>query len=111
MKGLIFREKPSIPALRGPGGALVVSPAEKASLLGTLFDSKQCHEQFVTRLSCFPLPVCNSMAFRTSVIRRLLLDFDSYGGVDPLGVFPLFFKIVANIVAPKLSVIFRRLIR
>ena len=53
----------------------------------------------------------NSSAFRTSVLRRLLLDLDSYGGVDPLGVFPLFFKMVAGIVAPKLSVIFRRLIR
>ena len=111
MKGSIFGEKPSIPALRDPGGALVMSPAEKASLLGALFDNKQCCEQFVTHLSCFPRPVCNSLAFRTSVLRRLLLDFDSYGGVDPLGVFPLFFKMVADIVAPKLSVIFRRLIR
>ena len=99
--------KPSIPALRGPGGSLVVSLAEKASLLGALFDSKQCCEQFVTPLSCYPLPVCNSLAFRTSVLRRLLLDLDSYGRVDPLGVFPLFFKMVADIVAPKLSVIFR----
>ena len=55
LKGSIFGEKPSIPALRGPGGALVVSPAEKA-LLGALFDSKQCHVQFVTPLSClFPM--------------------------------------------------------
>ena len=76
LKGSIFGEKPSIPALRGPGGALVVSPAEKASLLGALFDSKQCSEQFVTPLSCFPRLVCNSLAFRTSVLRRLLLDLD-----------------------------------
>ena len=51
------------------------------------------------------------MGFRTSVLRRLLLDLDSYDGVDPLGVFPIFFKMVADKVAPKLSVIFRRLIR
>ena len=76
----------------------MVSPAAKASLLGALFDSKQCRE-FVTSLSCFPRPVCNSLAFRSSVLRRLLLDLDSYGGVDPLGVFPLFFKMVADIVA------------
>ena len=107
MKGSIFGEKPSIPALRGPGGVLMVSPAEKASLLGTLFDSKQCREKFVTHLSCFPRPVCNSLAFHTSVLRRLLLDLDSYCGVDPLGVFPLFFKMVADIVAPKLSVCWR----
>ena len=54
---------------------------------------------------------CNSLAFRTSVLRRLLLDLDSYGGVDPLGVSHLFFKMVADIVATKLSDNFRRLIR
>ena len=91
LKGSIFGEKPSSPALRGPGWALEMSPAEKASLLDALFDSEQCRAQFVTPLSCFPPPVCNSLAFRTFVLRRLLLDLDSYGGVDPLGVFPLFF--------------------
>ena len=51
------------------------------------------------------------MAFRTFVLLRLLLDLDTYGGVDPLGVFPLFLKKFADIVAPKLSIIFHRLIR
>ena len=32
--------KPSIPALRELGGGLVVAPAEKASLMGSQFDSK-----------------------------------------------------------------------
>ena len=62
-------------------------------------------------MSCFPRSVCNSLAFRTSVLHRLLLDLDSYDGVDPLGVFPLFFKMIADIVASKLRFIFRRLIR
>ena len=31
----IFGVKPSIPSLRGPGGGLVVAPAEKASHLGS----------------------------------------------------------------------------
>ena len=30
---------------------------------------------------------------------------DTSGGIDPLGVFPLFLKKVANIIAPKLSMI------
>ena len=100
---------PSITVLTGPGGGLVVAPAEKASLLGSLFDSKQIgsREQFATPLSCFP----QSLAFRTLVLLRLLLDFDTYGGVDPLGVFPLILKIVAVIIAPKLSIIFCELIR
>ena len=53
LKGSIFGVKPSIPALREPGGGLEVAPAEKASLLGSQFDSKQCREQFVSPLSCF----------------------------------------------------------
>ena len=35
LKGSIFGVKPSIPALRGLGGGLVVAPAGKASLLGS----------------------------------------------------------------------------
>ena len=102
--------KHSIPALREPGGGLVLAPAEKDSLLGSQFDSKKYREQFVTSLSCFPQSRCNSLAFRTSVL-RLLLDLDTYGGVDPLDVFTVFQKKVANIFAPKLSIIFRKLIR
>ena len=51
------------------------------------------------------------MAFRTLILLRQLLDLDTYGGVDPLGVFPLFLKMVADIIAPKLSIIFHGLIR
>ena len=35
----------------------------------------------------------------------------TYGGVELFGVFPLFLKKLADIIAPKLSIIFRRLIR
>ena len=41
----------------------------------------------------------------------MLLELDTYEGVDPLGVFPLFLMMVADIIAPKQSIIFRRLIR
>ena len=47
------------------------------------------------------------MAFWSSVLLRVLLGLDIYGGFDPLGVLPLFLKKVA----PKLSIIFRMLIR
>ena len=53
--------------------------------------------------------MCNSLAFRPSVLLRLLLDRDTYGGVDPLSVFALFLKKVDDIIAPKLSIIFRTL--
>ena len=85
LQGSIFGVKPSIHALRGPGSSLVVAPAEKASLLGSQIGSKQCREQFVTPLSCFLLSMCNSFSFRTSVFLRLLLDLDTYGGVDRFG--------------------------
>ena len=79
----------------------MVAPAEKASLLGSQFDSKQCCEQFVTPLSCFPPSRSNHLTFRIPVTLRMLLDLDTDSGVDPLGVFPLFLKMVADIIAPK----------
>ena len=44
-------------------------------------------------------------------MRSLLLDLDPYGGTDPLGMFPLFLKRTADVIAPRLSVVFRRLVR
>ena len=55
--------------------------------------------------------MCNSLTFQTSVLLRPLRDLDTYGGVDPLDVFPLLLKKVADIIAPKLSIIFSKLIR
>ena len=46
---------------------------------------------------------------------RLLLDLDPYGGtwvcLYPLGMFPLLLKRTADVMAPRLSVVFRRLVR
>ena len=75
----------------------MVAPAEKASLLSSQFDSKQ----FITPLSFFPQSRCNSFAFRTAVLLCLLHDLDIYSGIDPLGVFPLFLKMDADIIASK----------
>ena len=68
----------------------MVAAAERAAFLCFQFDSKQCREQFVTVLSCFPQSLCNSLAFRTPVLMHLFLDLDIFGAVDPLGVFPHF---------------------
>ena len=38
-------------------------------------------------------------------------DLDPCGGTDPLGMFPLFLKRTADVLAPRLSVVFRRLLR
>ena len=105
LKGSICGVKPSIPALSGPIGGFVIDPADKASLKGIHFDSKQCQEQFSTPLSCLPQPRCNSLAFRTFVFLHLLLDLGTYRGVDPLDVFPQLLKKVS------LNRFFRRLFR
>ena len=39
-----------------------------------------------------------------------MLDSDPYGGTDPLGMFPLFLKRTSHVMAPRLSVVFRRLV-
>ena len=44
-------------------------------------------------------------------MKRLLLDLDSNGGTDPCGMFPLILKKTAEVLAPRLAVVFRRLNR
>ena len=44
-------------------------------------------------------------------MKRLLLDLDSYGGNVPVGMFPIFLKITAEVLAPRLAVVFRWLLR
>ena len=51
-----------------------------------------------------------TFAFRSREVKRLLLDLDSYGGTDPLGMFSLFLKKTAVVLAPCLAVVFRRLL-
>ena len=44
-------------------------------------------------------------------MRRLLLDLGPYGGTDPLGMFSPFLKNTADVLVPRLTVVFRRLVR
>ena len=55
--------------------------------------------------------VSSAYAFRSREVRCLLLDLDPYGGTDPLGMFHLFLKRNADVIAPCLSVVFRRIVR
>ena len=97
-EGSIVGVKLNIPALEVPGGGLVVASAGKASIVGSQFDGKQCREQFVPLLSCFPPSMCNYLAFWTPVLLHLLLQLETYIGVDPLVVFSLFMKMDADII-------------
>ena len=66
-------------------------PVGKADLLSDHFDSKQSREAVDLMLTCHPSPSLTSFAFRSSERRRLSLDLDPYGGIDPLGMVPFFF--------------------
>ena len=53
-----------------------------------------------------------TFAFRSNEVRRLLLDLDPCGGTDPLGMFRVFFvKRIADVLAQRLSVAVRQLVR
>ena len=75
------------------------------------FDSKQSREAVDLPLSCHPSHSLTTFAFRSSEVRRLLSDLDPYGGTYPLGMFRLFLKRTADVMAPHLSAVFRRLVR
>ena len=83
----------------------------KADLLFDNFDSEQSRDAVDLQLTCHPSPRFTTFALRSSVVRRLLKDLDPYGGTDPLGMFPLFLKRTADVMAPRISVVFRRLVR
>ena len=81
----------------------------KADLLSDHFDRKQSRESVDLPLTCHPSPSLTTFAFRSSEVRRLFLDMDPYGGTNPLNMFPPFLKRKADVWAPRLSVVFRRL--
>ena len=110
----MFGSSSSLPPLVSEGGGLVCESVGKADLLSDHFDSKQSREAVDLPFTCHPSPSLATFAFRSSEVRRLLLDLDPYGGTDPLGQchqFPLFLKRTADVMALLLSVVFWRLVR
>ena len=81
-------------------GGLVCESIGKSDMLSDYFDSKQSREAVDLPLTCHPSPSLATFAFRSSEVRRLLLDLDPYGGADPLGMFILFLKRTADVMAP-----------
>ena len=99
----MFGSSSSLPLLVSEGGGLVCESVGKADLLSDHSDSKQSREAVDILLSCHQSPSLTTFAFRSSEVRRLLLDLDPYGGTDPLGMFPLFLKKTADVMASRLS--------
>ena len=79
----------SIPHLIGAGGGLVCESVGKADMLSANFDGKQSRDPVDMPSTCHPSPSLTTFAFRSREVKRLLLDLDSYGGTDPLDMFPL----------------------
>ena len=111
MKELVLGVGSSIPPLQSDGGAHVSDPAGKAALLSNFFDVKQSGDVVGCPVSCHRRPKLCTFAFRSHEVRRLLSKLDPYGRVDPLGFFPMFFQELASVLAHKLSMVFRRLLR
>ena len=102
----------------------------KADLLSDHFDGKQSRKSVDLPHTCHPSPSVTSFAFRSSEVRHLLFDLDPYGGSDPLGMLPLILwplsvslmgshwealghrrlPFTADVLAPRLSVAFQRLV-
>ena len=72
----------------------------KVDLLSDHFDGKQSRVSVDLPLTCHPSASLTSFPFRSSEVRHLMLDFDPYGGFDPLGMFPLFLKRTTDVRAP-----------
>ena len=98
----MFGLSSSLPPLVGGGGGLLCESVGKADLLSDNFDGKHSNVSVDLPLTCHPSPSLTSFAFRSSKVRRLLLDLDPYGGCDPLGIFRLFLKRTADVLAPVL---------
>ena len=98
-----------MPPLVSEGGGLVCESVGKADM-SYHFDSKQSREAVDLSLTCHISHSLTTFEFRSSEVRRLLLDLDPYGGTDPMGMFPLFLKRTADVMAQFLSVVFRWLV-
>ena len=81
----------SIPLLIGSSGGLVCESVGKADMLAAHFDGKQSRDPVDLPSTCHPSPSYTTFAFRSREVKRLLLDLNSYGDTDPLGMFPPFF--------------------
>ena len=91
LTSVLFGSSSSLPPLVSEGGGLVKESVGKTDLLSDHFDSKQSREAVDLPLTCHPSRL-TTFAFRSSEVKRLLLDLDPYGGTDPLGMFPYFLR-------------------
>ena len=80
-------------------------------MLSAHLDGEQSRDPVDLPSICHPSPSLTTFAFMSPEVKRLLLDLDSYGGTDPLGMFPLFLKKTDVVLSYRLAVVIRRLLR
>ena len=105
LQSAMFGLSSSLPPLVSEGGGLVCESVGKADLLSDHFDIKQSRKAVDMLLTCHQSPRFTTFVFRSSEVRRHLLDLDPYSGTDPLGRFPLFLQ-RTDVMPPHLSVVF-----
>ena len=76
LKSAVFGSSSSLSPLVCKGGGLVCEPVGNGDLLSGYFDSKLSKEAVDQPLPCHPSPSLTTFAFRSSEVRRLLLDLD-----------------------------------
>ena len=76
----------------------------KTDLLSDHFESKQSRESVDLPLTCHPSLRPTTFVVMSNEVRRILLDFDPYGGTDQFGMFPLFLKRTSDALVPRSSV-------
>ena len=69
---------------------MVCESVGKVELLSAHVDGMQSRDPVDLPSTCHPFPRVTTFAFRSWKVRRLLLDLDSYGGIDIFGMFLLF---------------------
>ena len=82
----------SLPRFIGVGGGLVCESVGTADMLSAHFDGKQSRHPVDLPSTCHQFPSLTTFEFRLWEVMWLLLDLDSNGGTDPLGMFPLVFE-------------------
>ena len=96
----------------GAGGGLVCESVGKAEMLSAHFDGKQSRDPVDLLPTCHPSPSLTTFAFRSRDVKRLLLDLDSCMVALTHWVYvSSFFKMTAEVLAPRLAVVFRWLLR
>ena len=96
LKSVVFGSSSSLPLLISEGDEQVCESVGKTDLLSYHFDRKHSREAVHLPLTCHPFRSLAIFALRSSEV-SLMLDLDTYGGPDPLGMFPIFLKRTADV--------------